>query len=404
MLPEIIKDSDTYKRVLAEIDSLMCLDPDPASSDGKRLELFAHLAEDYENEHYAVPITDPIDAILFRMEQENLKQADLVPFIGSKSKVSEILSRKRALTLPMIQALHTGLGIPAHVLLQQTSTDVTVEKEVDWKRFPLKEMCLRGWIEDTYESVKINAEKILSSYFEAVGGLECVNALNKSSHTRTGREMNRYALAAWTARVMAIALNDAPEIKWKANSVTPAFMRQIAKLSVFPEGPIEAKRILRESGISLIIEQALPQTYLDGSAIMIFADHPIIGLTLRYDRIDNFWFSLLHELAHISLHFGMGINQFFDDLDIKTLDDPKESEADSHALEALIPSELWARSPARVAPSKNTILRFARQIDVHPAIVAGKVRRERNSYHMFNDLIGHGRIKFLFGISKDEEE
>ena len=75
---------------------------------------------DYEDEHYAVDLPDPVEALKFRMEQQGLTQKDLIPLIGSKSKVSEVLSRKRRFSLSMIRALHRALGIPAEVLLQDS--------------------------------------------------------------------------------------------------------------------------------------------------------------------------------------------------------------------------------------------------------------------------------------------
>ena len=76
------------------------------------------LVEQYEREHYPIALPDPVEAILFRMEQGGLTRKDLVPYIGSLSKVSEVLNRKRSLSVTMIRALHAGLGIPAEVLLQ----------------------------------------------------------------------------------------------------------------------------------------------------------------------------------------------------------------------------------------------------------------------------------------------
>jgi HTH-type transcriptional regulator / antitoxin HigA len=404
MFPEIIKNTSTYERYLSEINRLMDYDPSPDSQEGKRLELLVHLVSKFEKEKYPRPETNPIDAILFRMEQAGLRQADLVPFIGSRSKVSEVLAGKRPLTLSMIQALHAGLGIPANILIQPIVPEVTKTEKLDWKRFPIKEMCKRGWINEKYEVAKLDIEKCVSKFFGPLSSLDQLFALNKTSNVRSGREMNRYALAAWSVRVVRNALENPPTKPWVNNNVTLDFMRQVAKLSVLPNGPVLAQELLKDNGISLVIEASLPQTYLDGSAIMMFEQHPIVGMTLRYDRIDNFWFTLMHELAHISLHYGKGVNQFIDDLDVKRQEDPRETEADDRATEALIPKAVWAKSPARVAPSKNTILRFARQIDVHPAIVAGRVRREKNSYHLFNDLIGHGRIKYLFGFTGEGED
>ena len=311
------------------------------------------------------------------MEQDGLKQADLVPFIGSRGKVSEVLSGKRSLSLPMIQALHNGLGIPAKSLIQTQPPQENAEGVSDWNRFPVKEMCSRKWVSESYANAKKATEQVITRFFEPIGGMTRASALYKQSDSfvRAGRTMNRYALAAWTARVMTVALSRPPEVKWRKNSITLENMQKLARLSVRPDGPVEAQRQLKDYGISLVIEPSLPQTYLDGAAIMIIEDHPIIGLSLRHDRIDNFWFTLMHECAHISLHFGQGINQFFDDLDLKKADDPKEIEADERASETLIPSQKWATSPARVYPTKSNILKFAREIDVHPAIVAGRIRK-----------------------------
>lgn len=117
MFPRVIKTEAQYREYLEEIERLCVLDPEPNSEDGERLALLALLAEDYEKERANLPLPNPIDAILFRMEEQGLKQKDLVPYIGSKSHVSEILSGKRKLTINMVRALSKGLGIPASALL-----------------------------------------------------------------------------------------------------------------------------------------------------------------------------------------------------------------------------------------------------------------------------------------------
>ncbi len=91
----------------------------PGSAQGDELELWILLVETYEKEKFPIDLPDPIEAIRFRMEQANLKQKDLLPIFGSKSKVSEVLSGKRELSLTMIRKLVKDLGIPAKVLLQE---------------------------------------------------------------------------------------------------------------------------------------------------------------------------------------------------------------------------------------------------------------------------------------------
>ena len=92
-------------------------DPDLSSPEGEELELFSLLVERYDEEHYPMDLPDPVSAIKFRMEQQGLKNKDLIPYIGSASKVSEVLSGQRGLSLTMIRKLVEGLGVPTVVLI-----------------------------------------------------------------------------------------------------------------------------------------------------------------------------------------------------------------------------------------------------------------------------------------------
>src|SRR5688572_21635672 len=147
MEPRMIKSESQYDETLAEVERLVALDPAPGTPDAERLELLAHLAHAYENANYPIELPDPLEAIRFRMEQQGLTQRDLVPLLGSRSKVSEVLSGKRGLTLSMIRALHNGLGIPAATLLREPGATLPKDApDVHWDRFPVAEMVKRGWI------------------------------------------------------------------------------------------------------------------------------------------------------------------------------------------------------------------------------------------------------------------
>jgi len=117
------------------------MDAKPGTPDMDELELLTALVEMYEDRHYPISPPDPVDAIRFRMEQLGLSQKDMTPFMGNKSKVSEVLNRKRPLTLAMMRALHKGLGIPAEVLLKEPGADFPESMpDMDWSRFPIVEM------------------------------------------------------------------------------------------------------------------------------------------------------------------------------------------------------------------------------------------------------------------------
>lgn len=104
---------------LAELKALMSAYPGLTRAERAKMEVLALVIESYEEKHFPVPPPDPVEAILFRMDQQGLTRADLVPLMGSKSKVSEVLARKRPLSLTMIRALHRALGIPAQVLMAE---------------------------------------------------------------------------------------------------------------------------------------------------------------------------------------------------------------------------------------------------------------------------------------------
>ncbi len=129
MEPRIIKTQAQHRRYLEEARRLMRRDPDPRTPAGARLELLAKLIDDYEKERFKFRKPDPVEAILFRMEEQGLRQADLAEIVGGKNRASELLSRKRPLTLAMIRALHEKLGIPSELLIQEPRAEYRVERK-----------------------------------------------------------------------------------------------------------------------------------------------------------------------------------------------------------------------------------------------------------------------------------
>ena len=115
MKARVIKTRAEYQAALARIEKLM--DAAPNTPRGDELELLSLLVHDYEEKKFPIDKPDPVVAIRFRMEQHGLAPKDLVPFLGSRSRVSEVLAGKRSLSLKMIRALVAGLGIPAESLL-----------------------------------------------------------------------------------------------------------------------------------------------------------------------------------------------------------------------------------------------------------------------------------------------
>lgn len=207
---------------------------------------------------------------------------------------------------------------------------------------------------------------------------------------------NDALLAAWRARVVLRAEAAASSLKNIFDQLEISWLADLVKLSARPDGPILAINLAAEKGIIIIVEPQIEGLKLDGAAFLS-GDTPIIGLTIRHDRIDNFWFTILHELAHVYLHFRTGLaHGFFDEnIDCKNSDE-MEQQADEFASSMLIPSERWRLSTARISRSPGPAEQFAKQLEIHPAIVFGRIRRERGDYRIFSDRVGSGSLRKLF--------
>ena len=111
-----------YKATLREVSGLIDLDPEPATPEGDRLDILATLVQAYEAKHYPIAPPDPIEAIKFRMEQQGLTRRDLEGILGTRTRVAEVLNRRRGLSINMIRRLHERLGISAEVLIRPIKT------------------------------------------------------------------------------------------------------------------------------------------------------------------------------------------------------------------------------------------------------------------------------------------
>lgn len=399
---KIIKSAEDYEAAMARLSALMSLDHKSNSKEENELELLALVIQDFERQTVPPVKADPVESILFRMDQMQLTRKDLIPYIGSISKVSEVLSRKRPLSLPMIRRLNQGLGIPADILIEDVETDSSVveqDPEMDFTRFPLKEMLERGCFGDFEGNVlrlKDYAEDLVTKFMRDLLPKQMGPAfLRAPLHQRGDRQADEMAISAWRMCVLRKAREVIATREYKHDTITPVWMRELAKLSAFDEGPKLAKEYLARHGITLVIEKHFKRTFLDGAA-MLDNDRPIIALTLRHDRIDNFWFALFHELAHVAKHLTPESPVFIDDLD-RVNPQRVEAEADAMAQEALIPEKSWAVARVRETLSSEDAIAFADEIGVHPAIVAGRLRHEEKNFRLLSHLIGKtGQVSQTF--------
>lgn len=398
----LIKTNDQYESYLSEVEFLISTERALNQTESTRLELLSLVIKAYEDNKYPVEPPNPIDAILFRMNEKGMKRADLVPYLGTSGRVSEVLNGKRPLTVQMIRALSLGLGLSADTLVGLCANRAKVANEVEWRKFPAKEMVERGWIEKISKDAKSCAEQTVKGFIENAGLRFSAASFKRSLAGEADSPTTRYALYAWLARVVYSARARKSHLgKFDRNVLSATFLRDIARLSWSEKGPLLAVEYLEKHGIAVVIERQLRGTLLDGAAIQDYDEVPIIGLTLRHDRLDNFWFTLLHEVAHVWRHVEPNL-AFVDNLDASS-EDRREAEANRLAQEAFIPRLIWRRSEAFTNPSKESIDKLSRELKIHPAIIAGRLRRDTGNYQQFGQLIGHDAVRKLLEPNNPEE-
>jgi HTH-type transcriptional regulator/antitoxin HigA len=202
-------------------------------------------------------------------------------------------------------------------------------------------------------------------------------------------------LLAWRLCVIKKARSNPAPREYKKGVVTAKWLKDLARLSAFEDGPRLAREQLGMAGIALVIEPHFKGTYLDGAA-MLDEGRPIVAMTLRHDRLDNFWFVLMHELAHVAKHLDEAHPLFTDNLDSPDEQDRKEREADEMAGEALISQAAWEKSIARTSHLPKEVIAFAEKLGVHPAIVAGRVRHETKNFRLLARQLGQGQVSRHF--------
>ncbi len=270
------------------------------------------------------------------------------------------------------------------------------DSNIRWNEFPFKEMLRRGWLTLKHN---LSPAEAVRDYFTVAAGPQFVSALHRKKF-HGGNRPNEYALLAWQARVIEKARKRILGHEIGDFEYDDRWVKDLVCLSARDNGPVEVKKILAAKGIVLIIEEHLPGTYLDGAAMMLETGHPVIALTLRHDRLDNFWFVLMHELGHVFLHLLDSLNMDFFDEEESAEYDELEKEADQFALEKLINTEAWDLCLSRFSMTREAVLMDASNLGIHPSIVAGRIRKERNNYRILTELVGQGTVRLLLGEAR----
>ena len=286
-----------------------------------------------------------------------------------------------------------GVAFQFELTLEKPNTNQNKKDRpnIDLSKLPNKAIRERGWL----KSINPNVSKSdLSSVLEAFIAPAVSNLT--PALLRQGRRLNTdlddYALLAWKARIIWKARSEERSVN-APNFSDLSWLKTFKEFTYQERGPALAVEYLRTKGILVLFEGHLPKTQLDGAALLVDDRIFTIALTLRHDRLDNFWFVLLHELGHIIQHRESGLQAgFFDNDEVQAVD-KLEQEADEFAKSTLLPAEFWLSSLIRFTQSEEQIVEFSKENHISAAIIAGWIRRERADYSIFKDLVGYGKVR-----------
>ncbi|KAA6123119.1 ImmA/IrrE family metallo-endopeptidase [Cupriavidus cauae] len=204
---------------------------------------------------------------------------------------------------------------------------------------------------------------------------------------RQNPRANPFLTAAWlsivknTARAAALTRTVEP-----FRPPSDDDLRRLATYSTDVRNLRRLPTILAEQyGVILVVERAFPAMRTDGCVLTLNSGTPVIGLSLRYNRYDNFWFTLMHEMAHICLHYDHLSTPILDDLEEED-DGEVEVAANRLAMDTLVPRNIW-RKMVLQRDSRSHLVEYARQADVHVAVAAGLLRYREKNYTMYSDLV-----------------
>jgi HTH-type transcriptional regulator/antitoxin HigA len=344
----------------------------------------------------AIAMTDltpqtPGQLVRAAMEAKGWSERDLAFAVGTApSAINQILNDRRSISHSMARALGAALDQPPVVIARvQAEWDVQRADAPDplvsarariLSRYPLREMVRRGWIDPEHRQGTL--EQQVCRFFG-------VNSLDDVPHLEHSAKKTDYsdippAQLAWLFRVRQIAL----EMHLSAYDATKLQEAIIAfgDMRSEPEAVRHVPRLLNEAGVRFVVAEGLPSALIDGVCFWLGPNTPVIGMSMRFDRIDNFWFVLRHECAHV-LH-GHGKSRAIVDLDIEAnsllAQSDEERIANTEAAEFCVPGEQMRSFYLRKNPffSEIDVIAFSKRVKVHPGLAVGQLQRMAKRYDL----------------------
>jgi HTH-type transcriptional regulator / antitoxin HigA len=323
------------------------------------------------------------------LDARGWSQRDLAFILGvPEQAVTLLVGGKRGISADMARALGDAFDVPAdffanlqkaYELSLARAPDPGVAKRANLQNaYPVREMIKRGWLADT-DATMLEAQ--LMRFFGAANVNEIPHLAHAAKKTRYD-EVSPVQLA-WLFRVRQIA-KSMTVTRYNKAALETALTR-FRNFLIDPEEIRHVPRLLSEAGVRFVVVETLPTSQIDGVCFWLNEHSPVIGMSLRHDRIDNYWFVLRHEIEHILLGHGKDAEIVDTDLGADggaSSTSEEERLANAAAANFCVPAEDMNSFIARKSPfiSEKDVLGFAKVRQVHPGLVVGQVQKRLDRY------------------------
>jgi len=339
-------------------------------------------------------IFPPGEFLREELEARNWSQTELAEIMGRPVRlINEIIAGKKAITPETAIQLGESLGTGAEVWMNLESqyqlskvrmADNLIARRADlYNRFPVREMTKRGWITAS-KSIEVLEQQFLE--FFDITRLDQPLTFSHAAR-KTDAEAAPTALQlAWLRRARQVA-SELVNGAYDEGALRSALPR-LSALRTAPEETRHVARVLDECGVRFVIVEPIAGTKIDGACFWLAEDRPVVAMTLRLDRIDNFWFVLRHELEHVLQRHGRDRGYILDqEIDSEPSDQISEEEkvANKEAAQFCVDQAEMSGFVARVAPffKEERVLQFAQRLNIHPGLVVGQLQRRLRRFDLF---------------------
>jgi HTH-type transcriptional regulator/antitoxin HigA len=353
------------------------------------------MPEDAPMNTVAAEIFPPGEFLRDELEARGWSQTELAEIMGRPVRlINELIAGKKAITPETAIQLSDSLGTSPELwmnlesqyqLSRVRSTDGLIARRAKlYSRFPVREMIKRGWIEAS-KSIEVLEQQFLTFFGIAHvdDDIPFCHAAKKSDPADVANALQ----LAWLCRARTVA-SEFAAVAYDAAKLRAALPKLSALLSA-PEETRHVARILAECGVRFVVVEPMPGAKIDGACFWLPNAQPVVALSLRLDRIDNFWFVLRHELEHVLQGHGQDRDYILDqDLEGAGSGDKISAEevaANTAATNFCVLPEEMTGFIARVTPffKEERVVLFAQRLNVHPGIVVGQLQRRLRRYDLF---------------------